>query len=95
MPTHLPAGLTLGAITEREDPHDALVLHAKHAGLTLASLPAGAVIGTSSLRRVAQLKRAHPRLVFRDVRGNLNTRLRKLDEGEYDALILAVAGAKS
>jgi hydroxymethylbilane synthase len=82
----------LGAITEREDPHDALVLHARHAGQSLEKLPAGSVIGTSSLRRVAQLRRAYPQLVFKDVRGNLNTRLRKLDDGEYDALVLAVAG---
>lgn len=92
VPTRLPSGLVLGAVTEREDPHDALVLHAKHAGATLSSLPSGSLVGTSSLRRVAQLKRAHPHLQFKDVRGNLNTRLRKLDDGEYDALVLAVAG---
>jgi len=94
MPTRLPQGLTLGAITKREDPHDALVLHPKYPkGFSIDQLPPGSVIGTSSLRRIAQLKYMYPLLQFKDMRGNLNTRLRKLDEGnEYDALILAVAG---
>ena len=92
LPTNLPPGLVLGCVTEREDPADALVLHEKHAGKQLDSLPAGAVIGTSSLRRLAQLRHHYPHLAFKDVRGNLNTRLGKLDAGEYDALILAVAG---
>lgn len=92
LPTNLPEGLMLGAVTQRENPADALVLHAKHAGATLESLPEGSVIGTSSLRRLAQLRHFCPHLQFKDVRGNLNTRLRKLDEGQYDALILAVAG---
>ncbi len=92
LPTNLPPGLVLGCITEREDPADALVLHEKHAGKQLDSLPAGAVIGTSSLRRLAQLRHHYPHLAFKDVRGNLNTRLGKLDAGQYDALILAVAG---
>jgi hydroxymethylbilane synthase len=88
----LPEGLVLGCITERENPADALVLHAKHQDKQLDSLPSGAVIGTSSLRRLAQLRHHFPHLEFKDVRGNLNTRLAKLDAGEYDALILAVAG---
>lgn len=92
LPTNLPPGLVLGCVTEREDPADALVLHEKHAGKQLDSLPAGAVIGTSSLRRLAQLRHHYPHLAFKDVRGNLNTRLGKLDAGDYDALILAVAG---
>jgi len=92
LPTNLPPGLVLGCITEREDPADVLVLHEKHAGKQLDSLPAGAVIGTSSLRRLAQLRHHYPHLAFKDVRGNLNTRLGKLDAGQYDALILAVAG---
>ncbi|KAI8328576.1 porphobilinogen deaminase [Chlamydoabsidia padenii] len=71
LPTTLPEGMYLGAVMERENPHDALVLSEKHKDATLASLPAGSVIGTSSLRRVAQLKRAYPHLVFSDVRGNL------------------------
>ncbi len=92
LPTNLPPGLILGCVTEREDPADALVLHEKHVGKQLDSLPAGAVIGTSSLRRLAQLRHHYPHLAFKDVRGNLNTRLAKLDAGDYDALILAVAG---
>lgn len=92
LPTNLPAGLTLAAITERENPADALVLHEKHKGLQIDTLPAGVVIGTSSLRRLAQLRHHFPHFNFKDVRGNLITRMAKLDAGEYDALILAVAG---
>jgi hydroxymethylbilane synthase len=92
LPTRLPEGLTLAAITKRENPADALVLHEKFQGLTIDKLPEGAIIGTSSLRRLAQLRHKFPHLTFKDVRGNLNTRMAKLDAGEYDALILAVAG---
>lgn len=92
LPTRLPTGLMLGCITEREDPADALVMHAQHRDKQLDTLPEGAVVGTSSLRRLAQLRHHYPHLTFKDIRGNLNTRLRKLDEGEYDAIILAVAG---
>lgn len=92
LPTRLPTGLTLGCITEREDPADALVVHEKHRDQQLDTLPKGAVIGTSSLRRLAQLRHHFSHLTFKDIRGNLNTRLRKLDEGQYDAIILAVAG---
>ncbi|HEY9621721.1 MAG TPA: hydroxymethylbilane synthase [Crinalium sp.] len=92
LPTRLPEGLVLGCVTERENPADALVLHAKHQGKQIDTLPEGAVVGTSSLRRLAQLRHHYPHLTFKDVRGNLNTRLQKLDDGEYDALILAVAG---
>jgi hydroxymethylbilane synthase len=92
LPTHLPEGLMLGCITEREDPADALVMQAKHVGTPLSELPTGAVIGTSSLRRLAQLRHYFPHLSFKDVRGNVNTRLAKLDAGEYDALVLAAAG---
>ncbi|MBG1270956.1 hydroxymethylbilane synthase [Nostoc sp. WHI] len=92
LPTHLPDGLTLAAITERENPADALVVHEKHRDKQIDTLPAGAVIGTSSLRRLAQLRHHFPHFTFKDVRGNLITRLAKLDAGEYDALILAVAG---
>jgi hydroxymethylbilane synthase len=92
LPTRLPEGLMLGCITEREDPADALVVHAKHQDKQLDTLPEGAIIGTSSLRRLAQLRHHYPHFVFKDIRGNLNTRLRKLDEGQYDAIILAVAG---
>ncbi len=92
LPTRLPEGLMLGCITEREDPADALVVHAKHQDKQLETLPEGAVVGTSSLRRLAQLRHHFPQLTFKDIRGNLNTRLRKLDEGQYDAIILAGAG---
>jgi hydroxymethylbilane synthase len=94
VPTQMPAGLVLGAITEREEPRDALVLHARWRGTPLAALPPGTVIGTSSLRRLAQLRYHFPHLTFKDVRGNVNTRLAKLDRGEYDGLILAVAGLR-
>ncbi|MGP1371673.1 MAG: hydroxymethylbilane synthase [Almyronema sp.] len=92
LPTQLPTGLTLAAITERENPADALVLNAQHQGKQIDTLPVGAVIGTSSLRRLAQLRHRFPRYQFKDVRGNVNSRLAKLDAGDYDALILAVAG---
>jgi hydroxymethylbilane synthase len=88
LPTELPEGLVLGAVPEREDPRDAVI------GKTLAELPLGAKVGTSSLRRSAQLKKLRPDLVVESVRGNLDTRLRKLDEGQYDAILLAAAGMK-
>ncbi len=92
LPTTLPDGLALAAVTERENPADALVVHSKYKDKQIDTLPEGAVIGTSSLRRLAQLRHHFPHLTFKDVRGNLNTRLAKLDAGEYDALILAAAG---
>jgi len=92
LPTQLPEGLVLGSVTERENPADALVVHAKHQDKQLETLPEGAVIGTSSLRRLAQLRYYYPHFEFKDIRGNLNTRLQKLDSGDYDAIILAVAG---
>ena len=82
----------LGCITEREDPADALVVNAKNKEFKLDTLPEGSVVGTSSLRRLAQLRHHYPHLVFKDVRGNVITRLEKLDSGEYDCLILAAAG---
>jgi hydroxymethylbilane synthase len=88
LPTELPAGLVLAAVPEREDPRDAVV------GKRLADLPAGAKVGTSSLRRSAQLRKLRPDLTIESVRGNLDTRLRKLDEGQYDAILLAAAGLK-
>ena len=88
MPTELPAGLILAAIPEREDPRDALI------GGRLAELKQGARVGTSSLRRAAQLRATRPDLEILDVRGNLDTRLRKLDEGKYDAIVLASAGLR-
>lgn len=92
LPTNLPEGLMLGCVTERVNPADALVVNEKNKDKQLETLPEGAVIGTSSLRRLAQLRHHFPHLVFKDVRGNVNTRLGKLDAGEYDAIILAVAG---
>jgi hydroxymethylbilane synthase len=94
LPTNLPEGLMLGCVSEREDPADAVVVHERHKDKQLDTLPAGAIIGTSSLRRLAQLRHHFPHLEFKDIRGNLNTRLQKLDEGNYDAIILAVAGLK-
>ncbi|MEB3193492.1 MAG: hydroxymethylbilane synthase [Cyanobacteriota bacterium] len=92
LPTQLPEGLILGCVTEREDPADALVVHQKHRDRTLETLPEGSVVGTSSLRRLAQLRHHFPHLAFKDVRGNVITRLEKLDGGEFDCLILAAAG---
>ncbi len=94
LPTQLPEGLILGAVTERENPADAMVVHEKHRDQQIDTLPTGAVVGTSSLRRLAQLRHHFPHLTFKDIRGNLNTRLAKLDAGEYDAIILAVAGLR-
>lgn len=94
LPTNLPEGLVLAAITERENPADALVVNDKYNKLQIDTLPIDAIIGTSSLRRLAQLRNKYPHFNFKDVRGNLNTRIAKLDAGEYDALILAVAGLK-
>lgn len=88
LPTELPAGLALAAVPEREDPHDAVV------GRKLADLAEGATVGTSSLRRAAQLRRLRPDLIIESIRGNLDTRLRKLDEGQYAAIVLAAAGLK-
>ncbi|XP_013178548.1 PREDICTED: porphobilinogen deaminase [Papilio xuthus] len=94
LPTTLPEGLAIGAVFEREDPRDALVLREELNTHTLSTLPAGSVIGTSSLRRTAQLRGSYPQLSVIDVRGNLNTRLKKLDapSKEYSALLLANAG---
>ncbi|MFW9263918.1 hydroxymethylbilane synthase [Nostoc sp. CALU 546] len=92
LPTCLPEGLALAAVTERENPADALVVHEKYKDKQIDTLPEGTVIGTSSLRRLAQLRYHFPHFTFKDVRGNLNTRLAKLDAGEYDVLILAAAG---
>jgi hydroxymethylbilane synthase len=87
----MPEGFALAAITEREDPRDAFV-SSRYA--TLSALPPGAVVGTSSLRREAQLRARYPHLVIEPLRGNVGTRLRKLDERQYDAIILAAAGLK-
>ena len=91
VPMSLPDGFVLAAISAREDPRDAFVSTRYD---TLAALPAGAIVGTSSLRREAQLRERHPGLRIDALRGNVHTRLRKLDEGRYDAIILAAAGLK-
>jgi hydroxymethylbilane synthase len=87
--TELPAGLTIGAVLEREDPRDALIARN---GAALAELPTGAKVATSSLRRRALLARLRPDLEFVDVRGNVPTRLAKLESGAFDAIVLAAAG---
>ena len=92
LPTILPDGLSIAAICEREDARDALVLRAGSKGDSLMDLPRDAVVGTSSQRRLAQLKALRRDVVVRDLRGNVDTRIRKLDEGQYDAVILASAG---
>lgn len=89
VPVEFPEGLGLEIICPREDPRDAFV---SNNIASLAELPKGAVVGTSSLRRQCQIKALRPDLDIRDLRGNVNTRLKKLDNGEYDAIILAAAG---
>ena len=91
VPMHLPPGLMLGAILEGHDPHDALV---SNDYAQLADLPAGASVGTSSLRRETQLRARFPKLNIKMLRGNIQSRMAKLDRGEYDAIILAAAGLK-
>ena len=88
MPTELPAGLTLAAMPVREDARDAVV------GRRLEDLQPGAIVGTSSLRRAAQLRVLRPDIQLENIRGNVDTRLRKLDEGRYDAIVLAAAGLR-
>lgn len=94
MPTNLPDEFELGCILDREDPSDALVMRLGSPYKTLAELPAGSLVGTSSVRRLAQLMKNHPHLRFDSVRGNLNTRLRKLDAADspFECLLLASAG---
>ncbi|MFN2480020.1 MAG: hydroxymethylbilane synthase, partial [Pyrinomonadaceae bacterium] len=96
LPTTLPAGLAITAVTEREDPRDALVLPAgnESEGASIKRLRTGAVVGTSSPRRQAQLRHLRPDIELKDLRGNVDTRLKKLDAGWYDAIILASAGLR-
>lgn len=96
LPTVLPDGLTISAICKRDDPRDALVVRddLKARSSSILNLPEKVIIGTSSQRRVAQLKSLRGDVVVKDVRGNVDTRLRKLDEGQYEALILASAGLR-
>ncbi|GAB4256472.1 MAG: hydroxymethylbilane synthase [Deferrisomatales bacterium] len=91
VPTELPPGLHLPVICERDDPRDAWF---SRSGAGLEEIPAGARVGTSSLRRQAQLRAVRPDLVFESLRGNVGTRLRKLSEGRYDAIVLAAAGVR-
>jgi len=91
VPMVMPAGFTIAAISAREDPRDAFVSNRYR---TLMALPAGARVGTSSLRREAQLRARFPEIDVEPLRGNVQTRLRKLDDGQFDAIILAVAGLK-
>ncbi|MDT8363952.1 MAG: hydroxymethylbilane synthase [Nitrosomonas sp.] len=91
IPMNMPSGFVLAAITEREDPRDAFV---SNDFTNLNALPAGSIVGTSSLRRESQIRAYFPDLEVRPLRGNVQTRLRKLDEGEYRAIILAAAGLK-
>jgi hydroxymethylbilane synthase len=91
VPVEFPEGLELALIMEREDPHDAFVSNKYN---DLSELPEGAILGTSSLRRQTQINEKYPNLTINWLRGNVNTRLKKLDDGEYDAIILAAAGLK-
>jgi hydroxymethylbilane synthase len=91
MPAELPQGFVLAAITERDDPRDALV---SNEFASLADLPPGAVVGTSSLRRAAQVLEKFPSLQIKPLRGNVNTRLAKLDKGDYAAIVLAASGLR-
>jgi hydroxymethylbilane synthase len=91
MPMNVPEGFKLAAITEREDPRDAFV---SNQYASLQELPEGSIVGTSSLRRESQLRAQFPHLKVQPLRGNVQTRLRKLDEGQYAAIILAAAGLK-
>lgn len=93
LPTQMPDGVVVGAIPEREDPRDVLI-GPEGAELTVETLPDGARVGTSSLRRAALLRSSRPDLVVEDIRGNLDTRIRKVDEGEFDAIVMAAAGVR-
>lgn len=96
LPTVLPEGLTISAICKRDDPRDALVVRDDLKGRSgsILNLPEKVIVGTSSQRRVAQLKALRGDVIVKDVRGNVDTRLRKLDEGQYDVLVLAAAGLR-
>lgn len=89
LPSEETPGLTIAAVLEREDPRDVLV---SRGGLTLSQLPAGAAVGTGSPRRAAQIKALRPDVTVKEIRGNVDTRIRKVEEGRYDAAVLAAAG---
>lgn len=94
MPTELPSSCDIAAIPLRDDPRDALIVKAGLPYTSLATLPSGAIVGTSSVRRSAQLRRLHPHLRFANLRGNVETRLAKVDDpkGEYDCMIMSACG---
>ena len=94
VPTTLPPGLVIAAICKREDPRDCVVFRKGSNVKTLRDLPVGSIVGTSSVRREALLKRDYPGLKIKLIRGNVNTRLAKLDAGEFDAILLAMAGLR-
>lgn len=94
LPTKLPKGLKIGAVLKREDPHDVLITRREAEKSPFKNLPRDTRIGTSSLRRIAQLKAIKDDLEYLDLRGNLDTRIKKLDKGLYDAVVLAYAGVK-
>jgi hydroxymethylbilane synthase len=94
LPTVLPENLHIAAVLKREDARDALVVRADLNAVSIAELPQNAVVGTSSLRRASQIKNLRPDLQIKDLRGNVDTRISKLDAGNYDAIILAAAGLK-
>ena len=91
LPTDLPDGITILAVPDREQPHDALI---SREGLRFLELPRGATVGTGSLRRIAQLRCIRDDLEYTDIRGNVDTRIKKLTHGDYDAIILAAAGLR-
>ena len=91
VPAEMPEGFVIAAVLQREDPRDVLV---SPKGLGIDALPEGATVGTSSLRRQSQLRHHRPDLKVAPLRGNVDTRLRKVDEGEYDAIVLAAAGLR-
>ena len=94
LPSELAEGTVLAAFPEREDPHDALITGKSTGAVSLEALPSGARVGTGSLRRRSQLLSVRPDLRFSDIRGNVDTRLRKLDDGLFDAIVLACAGLR-
>lgn len=98
LPTKLPSGLKIGAILNRESPHDVLIMNTSSPPLShsplLFFLSPGSKIGTSSLRRISQLRSIRPDLEYIEIRGNVDTRIKKLDEGQYDGIVLAYAGVK-
>lgn len=94
LPTKLPNDLKIGAVLNREPAHDVLIARSIYKGNDISLLPQGSKIGTSSLRRISQLRSIRPDLEYVEIRGNVDTRIKKLDEGQYDGIVLAYAGVK-